>query len=163
MIKARIFDGFVSSIMEVSPKISAWKIISHRGKLAHSGEKIDMHEPARQFVSRYLADVQNQNFKGLELVETLEEKIQRINDFEPFLIVDDLSKVLEHEKLSSSIIRMQFMAGGFNDLHTIKGKGVSFMERASKRHHRRFRDGEYEAAMEELSLEQVNLLIFQIT
>ena len=48
------------------------------------------------------------------------------------------------------------VAGGFIDLHTIKGKGVSFMERASKWHHRRFRDGEYEAAMSELSLEQVN-------
>ena len=126
MIKARIFDGFVSSIMEVSPKISAWKIISHRGKLAHSGEKIDMHEPARQFVSRYLADVQNQNFKGLELVETLEEKIQRINDFEPFLIVDDLSRVLEHEKLSSSIIRMQFMAG--RSVSNEMSKGHIFLE-----------------------------------
>lgn len=41
--------------------------------------------------------------------------------------------------------------GGFIELNTVKGKGVSFMEGESKWHHRRFRDGEYEAALNELS------------
>lgn len=62
-----------------------------------------------------------------------------------------LVKILQQTVFSSK----NNVAGGFIDLNTIKGKGVSFMEKASKWHHRRFRDGEYEAAIEELSLEQV--------
>lgn len=40
--------------------------------------------------------------------------------------------------------------GGVLELNTIKGKGVSFMEGVTKWHHRRFREGEFEAAIEEL-------------
>lgn len=40
--------------------------------------------------------------------------------------------------------------GGFAELKTTKGSGVSFMEGVYKWHHRRFREGEFEAASEEL-------------
>lgn len=55
-------------------------------------------------------------------------------------------------KLSQEITSSHSSAvrGCFVELNTIKGQGVSFMEGAIKWHHRRFRDGEYEAARNEL-------------
>ena len=40
--------------------------------------------------------------------------------------------------------------GGVLELQTIKGQGVSFMEGETRWHHRRFREGEFEAALREL-------------
>lgn len=53
--------------------------------------------------------------------------------------------------LAKKILKNNSRMGRFVELKTVKGKGVSFMEGVFKWHHRRFRDGEFAAALEELS------------
>ena len=102
------YDGLLEALMSLFDKIDEFQIISHRGKWAHSGEKINLHEPAINWVEDLFTAFPKTQFRGIKLAETLDAKIDLINAWGPQVLVDDLETVIQHQNLDSSIVRVHF-------------------------------------------------------
>lgn len=108
MSSAKPYDGLIDAFQSLMNIISEFQIISHRSKWAHSGEKIDLHRSANEWVDEKFSAFSKNVFKGIKLTETVEAKIDLINIWNPKVIVDDLISVIHHPNLKPSIQRVHF-------------------------------------------------------
>ena len=72
-------------------------IISHRSKYPYAGEKHDLHQFAKIWLEDKINAKQLICYKNIYFLETLENKIKKINELKIDLFVDDLIEVINHK------------------------------------------------------------------
>jgi len=102
-------------------------IVSHRTRFPYIGEKINLHDAARQWLNDNLFQlIPDQN---IFFEETIEDKVKRANTLHLDFFVDDLPKILLHEKLSQRIKKILFKPEkSLNNNHLIETQDWSEIE-----------------------------------
>ena len=72
-------------------------IISHRSKYPYAGEKHDLHQFAKIWLKDKINTSQLIFDKNIYFLETLENKIKKINELRIDLFIDDLLEVIDHK------------------------------------------------------------------
>ena len=81
-------------------------IVSHRTKFPFIGEKTNLHDAARQWLNENLFQLISDT--NIYFEETIENKVKRANSLNLDFFVDDLPKILLHEKLSKNITKILY-------------------------------------------------------
>lgn len=81
-------------------------IVSHRTKFPFIGEKINLHDAAKQWINENLSQLICDT--NIYFEETIENKVKRANSLNLDFFVDDLPKILLNEKLSKNITKILY-------------------------------------------------------
>ena len=81
-------------------------IVSHRTRYPYIGEKINLHNAARHWLNENLPQLISDS--NIFFEETIENKVKRANSLHLDFFVDDLAKILLHEKLSQRITKILY-------------------------------------------------------
>jgi thiamine kinase-like enzyme len=109
---AMIFPGFIEFLYLARIRGHDLDIVSHKTEFGHfDEEKISLREEAKKWLQTKGIVGSGEYAISEDCVyfgETRELKIQRINDIESSVIIDDLPEILEHAGLNADIERIHF-------------------------------------------------------
>ena len=110
ILSAHVFPGFLPFLDELKRNCLEIVIISHKTRIAHHDEKnTNLRLAAKSFLIKELIlgkhKVPNKN---LVFCGTLDEKINRINDENCDLFIDDLEQVFDHPKFPNKCQKILF-------------------------------------------------------
>ncbi len=97
ILQAREYDDATAVMRRWQEAGISLNIISHKTRYPYLGEKVDLHHAARQWLLKH--EVSGGNILPDDHIffnETLDQKVQRINDQACDIFIDDLPKVLQH-------------------------------------------------------------------
>jgi len=95
MLDADIFSGFINFLTFARKNSIEVSIISHKTIYPYLGNKYNLHDSAREFISKFLTD-QNRNLvnnKNIFFELTQESKALRINQESCDFFIDDLPEI----------------------------------------------------------------------
>lgn len=98
MMKSKPANNVVSSLKELKARGYELKIISHKTMYPILGERINLHESARKWLSMHNICSGNQDIieeGNIFFEETIEKKVERIKNEQCMIFIDDLVKVLK--------------------------------------------------------------------
>lgn len=97
MQHAKLYDFFVENAIALKIQQHELFIISHRSKYPYSGEKHDLHKYARLWLKNIFKTDQLICDSNIFFLETLENKIRKIEELKIDVFIDDLVEVIKHE------------------------------------------------------------------
>jgi hypothetical protein len=97
MKHAKPYDFFIEITNVLKKQEHELFIISHRSKYPYAGEQHDLHQYAKIWLEDKINSKQLICNKNIYFLETLENKIKKINELELDLYVDDLIEVINHK------------------------------------------------------------------
>ena len=83
-------------------------IISHRSRYPYCGKKYDLHSYAKKWIYKNLNSLEKILSGNIYFLETLNEKIKKIDDLKIDIFIDDLPEVICHSKFPISTRKILF-------------------------------------------------------
>ena len=122
MQHATVYENFIEACEWLKSKGVELCIISHRSKFPYLGERHDLHKYAIEWLRKKTIAGKLIEEKNIYFLETLDEKIKKINDEKPDIFIDDLIEVINHHNLSKQILGKLFSP---NRIRNLDSKVVS--------------------------------------
>jgi hypothetical protein len=97
MQHARPYESFVETAQYLKLQEHELFIVSHRSKYPYAGEKHDLHHFAKNWISNQINTNQLIDNNNIFFLETLNNKISKIEELKIDLFIDDLTDVINHE------------------------------------------------------------------
>ncbi len=91
------YEYFVETAQYLKLQEHELFIISHRSKYPYAGEKHDLHHFAKNWISAQINSNRLIDDKNIYFLETLNNKISKIEELKIDLFIDDLTDVINHE------------------------------------------------------------------
>lgn len=110
MSNAKIYDGLISFMVEMSNLGVGLSIVSHKTKNPIVGHPYDLHEAANRWIRENLkfSSKQLMEDKNIFFEPTKEKKIQRIRDIGCDFFIDDLPEIFESNLFPAQTVRILF-------------------------------------------------------
>lgn len=117
MEDARPYSRAISVLKRLEALEYELYIISHRTKYPYRGERFDLHQHAREWIDNHLGEIaQFKGAKNAYFLESLDEKIGKINELGCDYFMDDLKSVLSRDDIEEGVTKILFSAQcGYNE------------------------------------------------